>query len=96
MTGWRTKLWSWYRLSDSGALGFEDMRPLVQAPLGERPDRCAWSTNWPHPGLAASMSNDADLVDQLESWLPGDALRGPLFATNAARLYRFEPATWAA
>ena len=28
-------------------------------------------------------------IDLLESWLPGDAVRQPLFATNAARLYRF-------
>ena len=84
-----TKISSWYRLSDSGAPACEDMKPLVQALLRERPDRCVWGSNWPHPGLTAWMPNDADLVDQLESWLPGDAVREPLFATNAARLYRF-------
>jgi len=84
-----TKISSWYRLSDSGAPGCEDMKPLVQAVLRERADRCVWGTNWPHPGLSAWMPNDADLVDQLESWLPDDAVREPLFATNAARLYRF-------
>jgi hypothetical protein len=35
------------------------------------------------------MPNDADLVDLLDSWLPSDAVRVPLFAANAARLYRF-------
>jgi predicted TIM-barrel fold metal-dependent hydrolase len=84
-----TKISSWYRLSDSGTPDCIDMKPLVQAVLRERPDRCVWGTNWPHPGLTAWMPNDADLVDQLESWLPNDALREPLFATNAARLYRF-------
>ena len=34
------------------------------------------------------MPNDADLVDLLDSWLPGDAVRTPLYATNAATLYR--------
>jgi len=29
-------------------------------------------------------------VHRLESWLPNDAVREPLFATNAAKLYRFE------
>jgi 2-pyrone-4,6-dicarboxylate lactonase len=48
-----------------------------------------WGTNWPHPGLHASMPNDADLVDLLEEWLPADAVRAPLYATNAAKLYRF-------
>ena len=83
------KVSSWYRLSDSGPPEFADMKPLAQLLLRERPDRCVWGTNWPHPGLAADMPNDADLVDQLDSWLPGDAVREPLFASNAARLYRF-------
>lgn len=82
-----TKISSWYRLSDTP--GREDMRPLVRALLEARSDRCVWGTNWPHPGLTAFMPNDADLVDQLESWLPGDSVREPLFATNAAKLYRF-------
>jgi 2-pyrone-4,6-dicarboxylate lactonase len=79
-----TKISSWYRLSDGG----EDMKPLVQTVLKERPDRCVWGTNWPHPGMTKFMPNDADLVDQLEGWLPSDAVREPLFASNAARLYR--------
>ena len=86
-----TKVSSWYRLSDSGAPQYEDMRPLVQAVLRERPDRCVWGSNWPHPGMSSFMPNDADLVDQLEGWLPDDAVREPLFAGNAARLYRFSP-----
>lgn len=84
-----TKISSWYRLSDSGTPACEDMKPLAQALLRERADRCVWGTNWPHPGLHAWMPNDTDLVDQLESWLPGDAVREPLFASNAAWLYRF-------
>jgi predicted TIM-barrel fold metal-dependent hydrolase len=88
-----TKISSWYRLSDSGAPDFDDMRPLAQALLAARPDRCVWGTNWPHPGLTAQsidrMPNDADLLDQLEGWLPDDSVREPLFAANAAKLYRF-------
>ena len=84
-----TKISSWYRLSDSGTPDCADMKPLVQAVLRERADRCVWGTNWPHPGLHAWMPNDADLVDQLESWLPNDAVREPLFASNAAQLYLF-------
>ncbi len=88
-----TKISSWYRLSDAGTADCDDMRPLVQALLKERGDRCVWGTNWPHPGLTAGsadrMPNDADLLDQLESWLPGDSVREPLFAGNARKLYRF-------
>jgi len=84
-----TKISSWYRLSDSGPPDFADMKPLVDALIKERPDRCVWGTNWPHPGLHDFMPNDTDLVDQLESWLPGDNVREGLFAANAAKLYRF-------
>jgi 2-pyrone-4,6-dicarboxylate lactonase len=86
-----TKISSWYRLSDSGPPEFADMRPLVQGLLGERPDRCIWGTNWPHPGMTKFMPNDADLVDQLDGWLPSDSVREGLFALNAARLYRIDP-----
>ena len=82
------KVSSWYRLSDAGPPHYEDMRPLVRAVIETRPDRCVWGTNWPHPGLSAHMPNDADLVDLLESWMPGDAVREPLYAANAAKLYR--------
>jgi len=90
-----TKISSFYRLSDSGPPHYADMRPLVQALLADRADRCVWGTNWPHPGLHDRglhdfMPNDADLLDLLESWLPNDAVREPLFALNAAKLYRLE------
>jgi predicted TIM-barrel fold metal-dependent hydrolase len=81
------KISSWYRLSD--APGAEDMKPLAQMLLRERPDRCVWGTNWPHPGLHDWMPNDADLVDQLDSWIVDESTREPLFAGNAAKLYRF-------
>lgn len=84
-----TKVSSFYRISDAGPPAYADMRPFVQALLGDRPDRCVWGTNWPHPGLADFMPNDADLLDLLESWIPRDSMREPLFATNAAKLYRF-------
>jgi 2-pyrone-4,6-dicarboxylate lactonase len=84
-----TKISSFYRLSDSGPPDYRDMRPFVETLLRDRADRCVWGTNWPHPGLTAFMPNDVDLLDLLESWLPADAVREPLFAANAARLYRF-------
>lgn len=83
-----TKVSSFYRLSDSGPPHYADMRPFVEAVLKDRPDRCIWGTNWPHPGMTAFMPNDADLLDLLESWIPHASMRVPLFAANAARLYR--------
>jgi predicted TIM-barrel fold metal-dependent hydrolase len=88
-----TKISSFYRLSDAGPPRYDDMRPIAQTLLAERSERCVWGSNWPHPGITGDvtrdMPNDADLLDLLESWLPGDAMRAPLFAENAARLYRF-------
>lgn len=83
-----TKISSFYRLSDSGPPDYADMRPFVEILLNERADRCVWGTNWPHPGMTRFMPNDADLLDLLESWIPRRAMREPLFASNAARLYR--------
>ena len=83
-----TKVSSFYRLSDSGPPHYADMKPFVQAALNERADRCVWGTNWPHPGLTKLMPNDADLLDLLEGWIPRESMREPLFASNAARLYR--------
>ena len=65
------------------------MRPFAQILLTDFPQQCLWGTNWPHPGIHAGMPNDADLVDLLDSWLPNESVRVPLFAENAARLYRF-------
>lgn len=86
-----TKISSWYRLSDAGAPHYDDMRPFAQALLRDFPRQCVWGSNWPHPGIHAGMPNDCDLVDLLESWLPGEAVREPLFAGNAARIYGFGP-----
>jgi 2-pyrone-4,6-dicarboxylate lactonase len=83
------KLSSWYRLSQKGPPDFDDMRPIVETLVRERPDRCVWGTNWPHPGLTQFMPNDADLLDQLESWLPDESVREGLFAQNPAKLYHF-------
>jgi predicted TIM-barrel fold metal-dependent hydrolase len=84
-----TKVSSFYRLSDAGPPDYQDMRPFVEAVLRDRPDRCVWGTNWPHPGLTQYMPNDTDLLDLLESWLPNDAVREQLFVNNAVKLYRF-------
>ncbi|MCL6431166.1 MAG: amidohydrolase family protein [Anaerolineae bacterium] len=37
------KISSFYRLSDSGPPDYADMKPLAQALVAARPDRCLWS-----------------------------------------------------
>lgn len=67
-----TTMASWYRPSDTGPPGFENMAPLVKVLLRERPDRCFWGHQ-----LAASRpdrlhANDIDLIDQLDGWIEDD------------------------
>jgi predicted TIM-barrel fold metal-dependent hydrolase len=42
----------------------------------------------PDARLTRDMPNDAGLLDLLETWIPRERMREPLFATNAAHLYR--------
>jgi len=83
--GWRIEI-NIAKSADWVALD-HDMAILVKTLLRERPDRCVWGTNWPHPGLTKFMPNDADLVDQLDGWLPDDRVRQKLFVENPERLY---------
>ena len=41
------------------------VKAQYKALLAERPERCVWGTNWPHPGLTGFMPNDADLLTAL-------------------------------
>ncbi len=84
------KLSSWYRLSDSGAPDFADMRPLAQALVTAHPDRCVWGSNWPHPGSSVVPPNDGDLVDQFCDWVPDERARRMILLENPERLYGFD------
>ena len=84
------KISSWYRLSDRGAPDYADMKPLVQALVDARPDRCVWGTNWPHPECAVAMPNDGDLVDVFCDWVADEATRNRIFVSNPAKLYGFD------
>jgi 2-pyrone-4,6-dicarboxylate lactonase len=86
------KLSSWYRRSETGAPGFSDMKPLVQAIVEARPDRAVFGTNWPHPNLfpPTAMPNDGTLLDTLCEWIPQADVREQIFVHNPARLYGFD------
>lgn len=87
-----TKISSWYRRSDAGPPGYEDMRPVVEALLQARPDRLVFGTNWPHPALFApdEVPDDADLVDMFCDWVGDEATIERILVDNPARLYGFE------
>jgi len=85
------KISSWYRRSDSGPPGYDDMGPIVQALVDARPDRLVFGTNWPHPALfaPAQVPDDAGLVDRFCDWVPDEAARARILVDNPARLYGF-------
>jgi 2-pyrone-4,6-dicarboxylate lactonase len=83
------KLSSWYRRSDA-APTFEDMKPLAQALIAARPDRCVWGTNWPHPECQVPMPNDGDLLDQLCDWVADESVLRQILVKNPVQLYGFE------
>jgi predicted TIM-barrel fold metal-dependent hydrolase len=86
------KLSSWYRLSDAGPPAYADMKPLFEALVAARPDRCVWGSNWPHPVWNGFMPNDGDLVDLLCEWVPDAAVRRRILVDNPVRLYGFDAA----
>ncbi len=85
--GW-VKLSAPYRISRSAA-PYADVQPLVDALVAANPERLLWASDWPHTEQPESTPHDADLVDLLASWLPGDALRQQVCVVNPARLYGF-------
>lgn len=84
------KISSWYRRTRAGPPAYEDMRPLAQALVAARPDRCVWGSNWPHPQWHGPMPNDGDLVDVFCGWVPDPSVRQRILVDNPARLYGFE------
>lgn len=89
-----------YRAS-AMASGHGDLAPFARAFAEANPQRILWASDWPHTGSASKR--DAGTLDMIEpfrkvddprdqgllrEWLPEAALE-PLFAGNAARLYRF-------
>ncbi len=82
------KISSWYRRSDTGA-PYEDMKPIAQALMEARPDRCVWGSNWPHPECHVAIPNDGDLLDQFCDWAGNESLIRQVLVTNPERLYGF-------
>ncbi|HEY6864573.1 MAG TPA: amidohydrolase family protein [Burkholderiales bacterium] len=82
------KLTGPYRLS-AAPLPYADVIPFARALAEARPDRLLWGSDWPHVMLKGAMPNDADLIELLTDWLPGDALRRRVLAENPAALYGF-------
>ena len=83
------KISSFYRRSDSGPPDYADMKPLAQALVDARADRCVWGSNWPHPECDVAMPDDGTLVDRFCEWVPDATVRRHIFVDNPGRLYGF-------
>ncbi len=55
--------------------------------VATHPHRLLWGSDWPHTELWANVPDDADLIDDMQAWLGGDALRRQVFATNSQTLF---------
>ena len=83
------------KLSGPNRLGVGDLPPwpevvpLARALIGASPDRMLWATDWPHPNKFVEQPNDADLLEQLESWAPDEEMRRRILVDNPTALYGF-------
>ncbi|MFC4278742.1 amidohydrolase family protein [Achromobacter aloeverae] len=82
------KLSAPYETSRSGPPRYDDVSALARALAADYPDRCLWASNYPHPGRADRPDN-ADMLDLLAHWAPGETDRRKILADNPARLYGF-------
>jgi 2-pyrone-4,6-dicarboxylate lactonase len=85
------KISSWYRRTNATPPDYANMKPLAQALIAARPDRCVWGSNWPHPVWNGVMPNHGDLLDLFCDWAPDAAIRKQVLATNPEKLYGFAP-----
>jgi predicted TIM-barrel fold metal-dependent hydrolase len=86
---------TWVKLSGPNRLGvgdlppWPDVVPMARALIETRSDRMLWGTDWPHPNKFEVQPNDADLLEQLELWVPDEATRARILVDNAVALYDF-------
>lgn len=77
-----------YETSRLGGPDYADVAPLGRALLRERPDRCLWASNWPHPNRQP-VPSDRAMLELLGDWAGDAALVRRVLADNAARAYGF-------
>lgn len=93
------KLSAPYRASKLADYG--DLAPFARAFAETAPGRLVWASDWPHTGSSSNRSGDlsvvepfraingGDILDQLRSWLPDQAIQHQILVTNPAELYSF-------
>ena len=66
---------------------WDDVIPIARAYLEAAPDRCVWASDWPHPVSVVQPPNDADLLEQLDSYVADEAELEKILVSNPAKLF---------
>lgn len=69
---------------------WDDVVPLAQRFIAAAPDRCIWSTDWPHPLSVRRPPNEGDLVEMLYRYAPDVRARQKILVDNPAHLFGFD------
>ena len=83
------KLSAPYHGSKSGPPRYEDAGALARELIAAAPERMLWASNWPHPSFKSGFPDEADLLDCVADWAPGEAARLKILVANPAKLYGF-------
>ncbi|WP_420227706.1 amidohydrolase family protein [Pigmentiphaga litoralis] len=82
------KLSAGYRLSNTSP-PYSDLVPFVQALLEQNANHLLWGSDWPHVSFEGSMPDTADLLDQMNAWIPDTAVLEQILVENPAERYGF-------
>jgi len=68
---------------------YPSMTRFAHALVAHAPERLLWGSDWPHVQMNGRvMPNDGDLLGLLADWVPDEATRARILATNPLELYR--------
>lgn len=84
------KLSAPYESTGDDEPGHPKVSAIVRRLVDHAPERLLWATNWPHPGRP-DPPTPTDLLDQLQAWLPDEALRRTVLVDNPVEVYGFDP-----
>lgn len=68
---------------------FDDAVEIAAAFVELAPDRVNWGTDWPHPGVGAQATGDANLLNLVPLYASDAETQRNILVDNPARLYGF-------
>jgi 2-pyrone-4,6-dicarboxylate lactonase len=85
---------AWAKITGPYRIGAEGPPYDIAAEVARRlarycMDRLVWGSDWPHVMVNGPMPHDADLLNDVADWIPGQDQQQVLFSDNPARLYQW-------